>query len=73
MPKRKTKDQFISMLIKHIDKHFGGNQAEAARKWDEERTTVNAVIGGHRNPTKKIVKALGYIKDTVDYYVEEAS
>ena len=70
MAARKTKDQLIAILVKRIKTDFNNIQAEAARAWGEERTIVSDVICGHRSPTKKILKALGYEKDAVHYVKE---
>lgn len=69
MSKRKTKEQVIEMLQKHIHKHFKNNQSAAGRAWDEHRNVIYEVLAGRRNPTKKMLSVLGLKKDTTTFYV----
>jgi len=65
MAKRRTKEEFAKWLIKHIKEKYGGNKAEAAKKFDEDRNVVYDVLGGRRSPTKKILDKTGHKKVAV--------
>lgn len=68
MSKRKTRAEFAIWLEKYIEVHFNGNNAAAARDWDETRANVHAVLNCRIKPTEKVLKAVGYISKTTEHY-----
>ena len=69
MSNRKSKEQVIKLIKKHIRTNFDNNQSKAAEAWGDHRNVVYEVLAGRRNPTKKMLATLGLKKDSTTFYV----
>ena len=66
---RMTKPELICWLESDINKTFKGSKAEAARKFGILPAELYEILGARRDPSKKLLKAIGYGPDEVTYYV----
>ena len=66
---RKTRSEFAVWLEKYIDVHFNGNNAAAARDWDETRANVHAVLNCRIKPTDKVLGGVGFERKETEFYV----
>ena len=69
MSNRKSKEQVIKLIKKHIRTNFDNNQSKAAEAWGDHRNVVYEVLANRRNPTKKMLATLGLKKDSTTFYV----
>ena len=66
---RMTKPELICWLESHINKVFNGSKAAAARKFGILPAELYEILGARRDPSKKLLSAIGYGPDEVTYYV----
>jgi len=66
---RKTRPEFAIWLEKYIDVHFNGNNAAAARAWDETRANIHAVLNCRIKPTDKVLEGVSFERKETEYYV----
>lgn len=69
MPKKRyTKSEVLIKIQNYVDKFCGGNKSEAARRFDIHPNEMGEIYRGVRDPSKKVIKVLGFKEKLVKYY-----